>query len=84
MNVYDIEFQTRVLETLCEVNFKPTFANVTVHYIAGKWIVRADSPKIYASSDSLELAIDDATKAIKSANRQQSDLARTLGVEAAE
>lgn len=72
------------LNNLSGKHFPNKWSNTTVHYINDGWIVSLESPKIKVHNEDISSALATALSELKVEIGKQVNLARTLGLEAAE
>lgn len=79
-----IEKWVETMTDICDKNFPQKFLNVTIHYVGGHWRVMIESPHVRASEVNITAALASARSQVDAIIKQQQDLSRTLGLEAAE
>lgn len=84
MDSSTIAFWVNELNTEARKHFPEKWSNTTVHYINDAWVVRMVSPEVVATCKSADDAISRAMSELKREISKKTNLARTLGLEAAE
>lgn len=79
-----IKFWVSELNKLSGEHFSKKWSNTTVHYINDGWVVSLESPKIKVHNEDISSALATAMNELKVEIGKQVNLARTLGLEAAE